>query len=119
MADGDTKMAKKFDELRNKMSPERRQRNEAQAKRTLLEMNLQELRQNVASLSQDEIAAILEVTQGYVSKLERQEDMLVSKLYDYVEALGGVVEIRARVRDREVRITQFREMPKLKAELSR
>jgi hypothetical protein len=36
------------------------------------------------------------VTQGYVSKLERHEDMQVSKLYELVNALGGEVEIRAR-----------------------
>jgi hypothetical protein len=40
------------------------------------------------------------VTQGYVSKLERQNDMLLSNLYAYVEALGGEVEIREIPRSR-------------------
>ena len=112
-------MAKKFNELRSKMSPERRRRNQAEAQRMPLEMTLQELRQGVGDLSQADVAAALEVTQGYVSKLERQDDMLVSKLYAYVEALGGEVEIRARFpNEPDVQIKQFREIEKLKAALA-
>jgi hypothetical protein len=111
-------MAKKFDELRKKMSPERRRRNEAEANRMLVEMNLQELRQNVANISQDDIAEILRVTQGYISKLERQDDMLLSRLYAFVEALGGHVEILARFKDQEIRVTQFGDFPKLREALA-
>jgi len=111
-------MAKKFNELRAKMSPDRQRQNKAEAERTLLEMTLQELRQNVTSFSQEEIADILRVTQGYISKLERQDDMLLSRLYAYVEALGGELEIRAKFPNREVQINQYREIDKLKAALA-
>ena len=111
-------MAKNFNELRGKMSPERQRRNAAEARRMLLEMTLQELRQGITNFSQDDIAEILQVTQGYVSKLERQDDMLLSNLYAYVEALGGEVEIRAKFPDREVQIRQFRAIEKLKAALA-
>ena len=111
-------MAKSFNELRRKMSPERRQHNAAAADRMLLEMTLQELRQGITNFSQDDIAEMLQVTQGYVSKLERQDDMLLSNLYAYVEALGGEVEIRAKFPDQEVQIRQFREIEKLKAALA-
>jgi transcriptional regulator with XRE-family HTH domain len=84
----------------------------------LLEMTLQELRQGITNFSQDDIAEMLQVTQGYVSKLERQNDMLLSNLYAYVEALGGEVEIRAKFPDKEVQIRQFREIEKLKAALA-
>lgn len=107
-------MARKFEELRAKMSSERRRRNQIETARKLLEMNLQELRQNVASMTQEDIAAMLEVTQSYVSRLERQDDMLLSKLYEYVEALGGSLEIRAKFPNEEVRITQFDQIDKLK-----
>ncbi len=110
-------MAKDFNELRAKMSPERQRRNKEAADRALLEMSLQELRQKVAELSQQDVAEMLDVTQGYISKLEHQDDMLVSKLYAYVEALGGEVEIRARIRDQEVRIKTVGEIEKLKAAL--
>jgi predicted XRE-type DNA-binding protein len=111
-------MAKKFGELRRKMSPERRARNEAETNRMLVEMNLQELRQNVGNMSQDDIAEVLRVTQGYISKLERQDDMLLSRLYAFVEALGGHVEILARFQGREIRITQFGEVSKLRDALT-
>ena len=55
---------------------------------------------------------------GKFPKLERQNDMLLSNLYAYVEALGGEVEIRAKFPDQEVQITQFREIEKLKAALA-
>jgi transcriptional regulator with XRE-family HTH domain len=111
-------MAKNFNELRRTMRPERRQRNAAETDRLLLEMTLQELRQGITDLSQEDIAEMLKVTQGYVSKLERQNDMLLSNLYAYVEALGGEVEIRAKFPGQEVQITQFREIEKLKAALA-
>ena len=111
-------MAKNFSELRAKMSPERRGRNAAEAQRMLLEMTLQELRQGITNFSQEDIAEMLKVTQGYISKLERQDDMLVSKLYTYVEALGGQVEIRAKFPNQGVQIKQFREIEKLKAALA-
>jgi predicted XRE-type DNA-binding protein len=111
-------MAKNFNELRRKMSAERRSRNASEAERMLLEMTLQELRQNITEFSQEDIAEMLEVTQGYISKLERQDDMLLSKLYAYVEALGGEVEIRARFPNHEVQIKQFREVEKLRAALA-
>ncbi|MFW6031475.1 MAG: XRE family transcriptional regulator [Myxococcota bacterium] len=112
-------MARKFDELRRKMSPERQQRNEEAAARDLLEMNLQELRTKLARYSQQDLAELLEVTQGYISKLERQRDMPVSRLYAYVEALGGKVEIRAKLPDsEEVSINQFTDLAKLEAVLT-
>ena len=60
---------------------------------------------------------MLDVTQGYISKLEHQDDMLVSKLYAYVEALGGEAEIRAKIGGQEVQIKALRDIDKLKAAL--
>jgi predicted XRE-type DNA-binding protein len=52
------------------------------------------------------IAEILGVTRSHVSKLERQDDLLLSRLCAQVAALGGEVEIRAKFPNREVEITQ-------------
>ena len=47
------------------------------------------------------------VNQGEVFKIEHRADLYLSTLSEYVEALGGRLEIRAVFPDREVRITQF------------
>src|SRR5689334_5356285 len=52
-------MAKSFNELRRKMSPERRRRNVAEAERMLLEMTVQELRENISNFSQKDIVDLL------------------------------------------------------------
>lgn len=50
------------------------------------------LRQRMA-VSQQEMANRLEVSQPAISKLEQQADMQLSTLRNYVEALGGELEI--------------------------
>jgi hypothetical protein len=47
------------------------------------------------------------VTQGAISQLERRHDVLLSKLAEYIHALGGRLELVARFPDADVRITQF------------
>ncbi|MQA00128.1 MAG: helix-turn-helix domain-containing protein [Dehalococcoidia bacterium] len=61
----------------------------------LAELGLHELRR-AQEVSQVELAARLEVTQPAVSKLENAEDMRLSTLKEYIEALGGHLEIQAR-----------------------
>jgi hypothetical protein len=47
-----------------------------------------------------------------VIKLERQQDMLVSKLHDYVATLGGKVEIRAKFPDYDVVVRHSMSLPR-------
>jgi predicted XRE-type DNA-binding protein len=101
-------MAKKFRDLvRETLSEEEQAAAHAASRAMLLELNLREIREKVSELSQEEVAQLLAVTQPYISKLERQQDMLVSKLYDYVATLGGQVEIRAKFPDYDVVVRQF------------
>ncbi len=111
-------MAKKFAELRNKMSPERQARSKARTDQMLLELSLKEIRQQMSDLSQDDVAELLEVTQGYVSRIERQKDLSVRRLYEYVATLGGEVEILARFPEgREVKVSQFDKLDSLQEQL--
>jgi DNA-binding XRE family transcriptional regulator len=96
-------MARKFEELRAKMSPERRARNEARAREELRKMPLYQLR-NAREMTQTRLAEVLEMDQGNISKLEKRTDMYLSTLRSYVEAMGGVLEIRAVFPDGEVKI---------------
>jgi DNA-binding transcriptional regulator YiaG len=97
---------RKFSELRARMTPERRGRNQAERARLLAEMPLAELRQ-AQELTQTTIAELLETSQGEVSKIEKRTDMYVSTLRRYIEAMGGQLDVVARFPDGDVRITQF------------
>ncbi|MBV8705860.1 MAG: XRE family transcriptional regulator [Acidobacteriaceae bacterium] len=99
-------MAKKFQELEAKMSPQARARGEARYRELLKEMPLQELR-HARELTQAQIAESMHMTQAAVSKLERNTDMYISTLKHFVEAMGGELDIRAVFPEGEIRIKQF------------
>jgi transcriptional regulator with XRE-family HTH domain len=69
-------------------------------------MPLDQLRK-AQQMTQLRVAEVLGVNQGEVSKIEHRSDICISTLADYIEAIGGRLEIRAVFEDREVRITQF------------
>ena len=58
------------------------------------EVRLYELR-HAEAVSQAELAGRLEVTQGAISKFENAEDVRVSTLREYLEALGARLELVA------------------------
>ena len=47
------------------------------------------------------------IRQGSLSKIEHQDDLLVSTPRRYVEALGGELEISARFMDRTVTLRRY------------
>lgn len=101
-------MARNFKELQARMSPEARARSERKAAAMIETMALDELRA-ARSLTQQQLARILGVNQAAISKMERRTDMYISTLKDFIEAMGGSLEIRAVFPDRgAVQITQFR-----------
>jgi DNA-binding XRE family transcriptional regulator len=106
-------MAKKFSELRDKMSPERRARVQRDYEQFVAEMPLRKLRA-ARELTQENLANLLEVNQSEVSKIEHRTDMYVSTLASYIKAMGGSLEIRAVFPDGgAVKITQFEELATL------
>lgn len=95
----------KFSELRAdvRARPGAEQRLAAAREVTLDEIRLYELR-HAAAVSQAELAGRLEVTQGAVSKLEHSDDVRVSTLRQYLEALGARLELVAVFDDEERRV---------------
>jgi hypothetical protein len=92
----------KWSDLKAKaLSPQARRRVDEAVMRDAVEMTLQGLRE-FAGKRQAEVAQIMEKTQGELSKLEHRRDLLLSTLRDYVEALGGHLEIRAIFDDRSI-----------------
>ncbi len=104
-------MAKKFSDLRKKMSPAARARAEKATHALLAQLPLQELRQ-ARQFSQEQLADALRVRQASISKMERRTDMYISTLRSYIEAMGGELDIVARFPDGTVRIKQFSDIEK-------
>jgi len=104
-------MAHKYKKLRDRMSPEQKVRAEMQAKEMMAEMLLAEIRKSV-SLTQEDLAKELGITQPSLSKLENQGDMQISTLRRLIEALGGELEIIAHLPKGDIRVSQFKEFIK-------
>jgi len=95
----------KFSELRDQVEakPGAAERMAALRADTLEEIRLYELRHGEA-ISQAELAGRLDVTQGAISKLEHSEDVRVSTLRQYLEALGARLELVAVFDDDDRRV---------------
>lgn len=95
-----------FQTLRNRMTPEARERATLKAREMMAEMLLGEIRKE-AGFTQEQVADILGIKQPSLSKLESQDDMQISTLRKIVHALGGEMEIIAHMPTGDIRIRQF------------
>ncbi len=102
---------RKFSELIQAMPPERQQNIEKRFEESLASMPLDEIRK-AREMTQIQLSEILGVHQSEVSKIEHRSDICVSTLVDYVEALGGHLEIRAVFPDRQIQISHFEGLPR-------
>lgn len=110
-----------FSELRDDLyerSPESRDRVEKQAEALTAELGLAELRQRVER-TQSDIADSLGTTQPGVSRIERQDDVLVSTLREYVTATGGQLHLIAQYPDWQYEIALGPREPEDKEEQAR
>lgn len=101
---------REFLELVESMPIERQHRIAKRVQESLASMPLEEIRK-ARQMTQAKLAEMLGVNQGEISKIEHRADIYISTLAGYVEALGGKLEIRAIFPDREMRISQFEELP--------
>jgi DNA-binding Xre family transcriptional regulator len=95
----------KFSDLRKDVEarPGAKKRLVAKRAGTLEEIRLYELR-HAEAVSQAELAGRLDVTQGAISKLEHSEDVRISTLRQYLEALCARLELVAVFEDEERRV---------------
>lgn len=99
-------MANKFSALRAKMSPQAQAVSAARAEAMLLELELQALRKS-RQVTQVDLAKAMQVEQAAVSKLEHRDDMYVSTLRSYVQALGGELKLVASFPDGDIALRPF------------
>ncbi len=86
-------MARTLTDKLNSLPADRRKRIESRAAELIdQELTLRELRKAL-DMTQTALAERLKIGQDTVSRLERRTDMLLSTLDDYVQALGGRLEL--------------------------
>lgn len=102
-------MAKKFENLLAKMSPENRMMADKQVLAMLAEMPLTELRK-ARGLSQKKLAEALHIQQPAIAKMEKRTDMYLSTLRKHIEAMGGELEVLARFPDGTIKINNFADL---------
>jgi transcriptional regulator with XRE-family HTH domain len=69
-------------------------------------MTLYQLRE-ARNLTQVSLAKVLEINQGAVSRMEKRADMYVSTLRNFIQAMGGRLQVKAIFPEGEVEIEQF------------
>ena len=97
---------RKFQSLRDKLTPTQRERSKARVSELQKEMLLSELRK-VAGQTQQELADELGVSQPCLSRMENQSDMQIGTLDRIVTSLGGRLEVIAHMPAGDVVLTQF------------
>jgi len=102
-------MAHKWRDIRGTFSPEVEARIRREVEDAARIMKLYQLRE-ARNLTQTNLARVLNVNQGAVSKLEKRTDMYVSTLRSYLKAMGAELQIKAVFPDGEVVIEQFKEL---------
>lgn len=100
-------MTNSFGNLTDELPAERRKRIRAHTEALVAENLLLKSLRKDCEVSQEVLAIIMGIRQASLSKIENQDDILVSTLRRYVEALGGELEVTARFDDREVKLNQF------------
>lgn len=95
-----------FTELTKDISPERRERIDQRKEQLRQEMIQTELCR-AFSLTQDTLAKTLNVKQAEISKIASRTDMLLGTLHNFVQAMGGDLEVRAVFPDRVIEISTF------------
>jgi DNA-binding XRE family transcriptional regulator len=87
-------MARNYKELQAKMDPASRAANQHRVRQELHRMALEELR-NAKQATQTDMAELLDVPQSSICRIEQRADMYLSTLRNYIQAMGGVLQVQA------------------------
>jgi predicted transcriptional regulator len=91
------------DVRRKKLTAAQLEQIDREVEQELLAMDLRAIRELVGK-TQEDVAADTDMTQSEVSRLERRQDVRLSTLKRFVEALGGELEVFAAFGDKRVRL---------------
>ena len=93
-------MGRSLKEKLEQLSPERRKKIEEESNFLIAEeMTRQQLRLAL-KLTQEQMAELLQIDQGNVSRLEQRTDLMLSTLRKYIAAMGGELRLVVEFPDR-------------------
>ncbi|BAZ17219.1 putative transcriptional regulator [Calothrix sp. NIES-4071] len=92
---------KPFSELRNQMTPEQREMSKARALLMSLHISLIELQESMG-IPQENLEKELGIDLANISNIEHLDDIQISSLSRYIQALGGSLKIVADFPGKEV-----------------
>ena len=98
---------KPLSELYKKFTSEEQREIQLGKQFLILEYELLSKLRKQRNLTQQEVAQLLDIGQSTISKIEGQEDILVQTLDNYIRALGGELEVRAKFPDAMITLGQF------------
>jgi len=101
-------------EVLDELSPEERARVRSRAAALLSEELIFCQLQEAFKLTRDQLADKLEAAQAKISKFETQNDLKVSTVDAYVEALGGKLRVTAELHGRQDRYAEMEGIEPLK-----
>jgi DNA-binding XRE family transcriptional regulator len=89
-----------LNDVMTKLPAARRQKVEARAQELIAEeLTLQDIRK-ARDFTQKQMAETLNIGQDSISRLEKRSDMMLSTMRNFVEAMGGELELVARFPER-------------------
>jgi len=83
------------DVILHDLTPEDRADVEAKGRRIAAESRTIAQARKALALTQTQVASAMEITQGALSQMEKRDDMMVSTIQAYIEAMGGKLELIA------------------------
>ncbi len=94
-------MPRTLKQILDELPPKRRKEIDRRFKELVNEVeSLRELRR-LSARSQAKVAKVLKFSQPAVSKIEKQTDLYLSTLRNYVEAIGGELDVVVRLPNRK------------------
>lgn len=94
---------KNFNELEKNMSDEAIKESDKKFNEMILSYTLSQIREE-QGITQEELAKRLNINQSAISKFEKREVVTISKLQDFIKALGGEVEININFPNKKIKL---------------
>lgn len=89
-------MGRSLDTVIESLPKKRRERINSRYRELKMEVETLQALRKAAGKAQTDIAAVLKISQPSVSKIEKQADMYLSTLRNYVAAIGGDLDLVVR-----------------------